>query len=204
MTINVDPHCIKHHKRKSETTMAMAKQGMSCGFCGCASREAFSEQQCRSMTKAQLHQQAKFVRISEFQGTVFSNVLAQGKKKFKFQRITQPAVQATLAKDRPVATESGNAGAVLEKFQLPKGQAAASPPSTPVTAKKPPWLRQRAPQGEKYEDLKDSLRSLKLNTVSSKLLRSCKLVQHLMQRFYLRALGRKFVAMFILHAPMKG
>jgi hypothetical protein len=144
---------------------------MSCGFCGCASRGAYSEQQCRSMTKAQLHQQPKFVRVSDFQGIAISNVLVQGKKQPKFRSIAQPGVQATLAKDRPVATESGNAGAVLEQFQLPKGQAAASPPSTPVTAKKPPWLRQRAPQGEKYEDLKDSLRSLKLNTVSSKLFR---------------------------------
>ena len=31
--------------------------------------------------------------------------------------------------------------------------------------KKPEWLRQRAPQGEKYQDVKDSLSRLKLNTV---------------------------------------
>lgn len=30
---------------------------------------------------------------------------------------------------------------------------------------KPPWLRQRAPQGDRYEFLSDSLRDLKLNTV---------------------------------------
>lgn len=33
------------------------------------------------------------------------------------------------------------------------------------TVKKPGWLRQRAPQGERYAELKDSLRDLKLNTV---------------------------------------
>eukprot|EP00271_Cylindrocystis_brebissonii_P020462 TRINITY_DN6790_c0_g1_i1.p1 TRINITY_DN6790_c0_g1~~TRINITY_DN6790_c0_g1_i1.p1 ORF type:complete len:449 (+),score=63.11 TRINITY_DN6790_c0_g1_i1:281-1627(+) len=33
------------------------------------------------------------------------------------------------------------------------------------TVKKPPWLRQRAPQGERYEELKESLQMLKLNTV---------------------------------------
>ncbi|KAK4279520.1 hypothetical protein QN277_011292 [Acacia crassicarpa] len=31
--------------------------------------------------------------------------------------------------------------------------------------KKPPWLRQRAPQGEQYEEIKNSLSHLKLNTV---------------------------------------
>ncbi|XP_021886936.1 lipoyl synthase, chloroplastic-like isoform X2 [Carica papaya] len=31
--------------------------------------------------------------------------------------------------------------------------------------KKPHWLRQRAPQGEKFQEVKDSLSSLKLNTV---------------------------------------
>eukprot|EP00958_Prasinococcus_capsulatus_P006706 scaffold625_cov420-Prasinococcus_capsulatus_cf.AAC.59 len=35
----------------------------------------------------------------------------------------------------------------------------------PETHRKPPWLRQRAPQGERYDYLKDNLRSLKLNTV---------------------------------------
>ena len=30
---------------------------------------------------------------------------------------------------------------------------------------KPPWLRQRAPQGERFEYLQSSLRDLKLNTV---------------------------------------
>jgi len=38
-------------------------------------------------------------------------------------------------------------------------------PPTPTDATKPPWLRQRAPQGERYEYLTDSLRSLKLATV---------------------------------------
>ncbi|KAH9319691.1 hypothetical protein KI387_021460 [Taxus chinensis] len=33
------------------------------------------------------------------------------------------------------------------------------------TVKKPEWLRQRAPQGERYQELKNSLSSLKLNTV---------------------------------------
>eukprot|EP00245_Coleochaete_scutata_P003283 TRINITY_DN14797_c0_g2_i1.p1 TRINITY_DN14797_c0_g2~~TRINITY_DN14797_c0_g2_i1.p1 ORF type:complete len:398 (-),score=70.43 TRINITY_DN14797_c0_g2_i1:375-1568(-) len=33
------------------------------------------------------------------------------------------------------------------------------------TVKKPSWLRQRAPQGERYEELKESLRSLELHTV---------------------------------------
>ena len=32
-------------------------------------------------------------------------------------------------------------------------------------ASKPGWLRQRAPQGERYDYLSDSLRSLKLHTV---------------------------------------
>ena len=32
-------------------------------------------------------------------------------------------------------------------------------------ANKPGWLRQRAPQGERYDYLSGSLRSLKLNTV---------------------------------------
>jgi hypothetical protein len=31
--------------------------------------------------------------------------------------------------------------------------------------KKPAWLRQRAPQGERYSEMKESLTSLKLNTV---------------------------------------
>ncbi|KAI8011997.1 hypothetical protein LOK49_LG06G01021 [Camellia lanceoleosa] len=31
--------------------------------------------------------------------------------------------------------------------------------------KKPEWLRHRAPQGEKFEEVKDSLSHLKLNTV---------------------------------------
>ncbi len=31
--------------------------------------------------------------------------------------------------------------------------------------KKPDWLRQRAPQGERYDEVKDSLSRLKLNTV---------------------------------------
>lgn len=31
--------------------------------------------------------------------------------------------------------------------------------------KKPEWLRQRAPAGERYEKLKDSLKELKLHTV---------------------------------------
>lgn len=31
--------------------------------------------------------------------------------------------------------------------------------------KKPEWLRQKAPQGEKYEEVKESLSRLKLNTV---------------------------------------
>lgn len=33
------------------------------------------------------------------------------------------------------------------------------------SVKKPAWLRQRAPQGEKLAKLKDSITSLKLNTV---------------------------------------
>ncbi|CAM6127035.1 unnamed protein product [Calypogeia fissa] len=33
------------------------------------------------------------------------------------------------------------------------------------TVKKPAWLRQRAPQGERYTEMKESLSSLKLNTV---------------------------------------
>ena len=33
------------------------------------------------------------------------------------------------------------------------------------TVKKPGWLRQRAPQGEKFQEVKDSLSRLKLNTV---------------------------------------
>ncbi|KAM0001813.1 putative lipoyl synthase [Helianthus debilis subsp. tardiflorus] len=33
------------------------------------------------------------------------------------------------------------------------------------TVKKPGWLRQKAPQGEKYQEVKDSLSRLKLNTV---------------------------------------
>lgn len=33
------------------------------------------------------------------------------------------------------------------------------------TVKKPSWLRQRAPQGERFQELKDSLTTLKLNTV---------------------------------------
>lgn len=33
------------------------------------------------------------------------------------------------------------------------------------TVKKPPWLRQRAPQGERYSEMKESLSTLKLNTV---------------------------------------
>lgn len=33
------------------------------------------------------------------------------------------------------------------------------------SAKKPPWLRQRAPQGEKYKELFGQMRELKLATV---------------------------------------
>lgn len=32
-------------------------------------------------------------------------------------------------------------------------------------AKKPEWLRQKAPQGQKFQEVKESLSSLKLNTV---------------------------------------
>ena len=39
------------------------------------------------------------------------------------------------------------------------------PSAQDVKTKKPSWLRQRAPQGERYEELKDSLRDLKLVTV---------------------------------------
>ena len=42
--------------------------------------------------------------------------------------------------------------------------AGPSPEHLPL-ANKPSWLRQRAPQGERYEYLSDSLRSLKLHTV---------------------------------------
>lgn len=39
------------------------------------------------------------------------------------------------------------------------------PPQNAADKRKPPWLRQRAPQGERYEYLSDSLRSLNLVTV---------------------------------------
>ena len=32
-------------------------------------------------------------------------------------------------------------------------------------AKKPEWLRQKAPQGERFQEIKESLSHLKLNTV---------------------------------------
>lgn len=46
-----------------------------------------------------------------------------------------------------------------------RGGASAYSPPLPTDSKKPSWLRQRAPQGERYEYLSESLRSLKLNTV---------------------------------------
>ena len=41
----------------------------------------------------------------------------------------------------------------------------ASIPGLPPGLKKPPWLRQRAPGGERFTYLNDSLKDLKLNTV---------------------------------------
>lgn len=57
-------------------------------------------------------------------------------------------------------------------FESPAAVAAGSYPGgmgphtgRDPTAKKPEWLRQRAPQGEKYKMLQESLSELKLNTV---------------------------------------
>mmetsp|Transcript_5311 Transcript_5311/g.17642 ORF Transcript_5311/g.17642 Transcript_5311/m.17642 type:complete len:349 (-) Transcript_5311:169-1215(-) len=57
--------------------------------------------------------------------------------------------------------EGGDAFAELVKLNGGGRPAVAAEPGM----KKPPWLRQRAPQGERYEFLKDTVKDLKLNTV---------------------------------------
>eukprot|EP00897_Mesotaenium_endlicherianum_P001549 jgi/Mesen1/1421/ME001303S00467 len=61
---------------------------------------------------------------------------------------------------QPSPTSVGTA-TVSNPYPGPSGPFTGRDP----TVKKPSWLRQRAPQGERYEELKDSLRTLKLNTV---------------------------------------
>eukprot|EP00850_Spirogloea_muscicola_P006965 SM000034S12719 [mRNA] locus=s34:354306:357076:- [translate_table: standard] len=59
---------------------------------------------------------------------------------------------------RPAVETAGGRDAPTVKVPLRAGGA-------PGAAKKPPWLRQRAPRGERYQELKESLRDLNLNTV---------------------------------------
>eukprot|EP00850_Spirogloea_muscicola_P005202 SM000023S07658 [mRNA] locus=s23:741241:743851:+ [translate_table: standard] len=59
----------------------------------------------------------------------------------------RPAVETAGGRDAPAVTAPLRAG------------------GAPGAAKKPAWLRQRAPQGDRYQELKESLRDLNLNTV---------------------------------------
>ena len=71
--------------------------------------------------------------------------------------------------DSLMATDAFSALVALSSKKAPAGVAggAAQPPPLAAAAapRKPAWLRQRAPQGERYSFLKESLRSLNLHTV---------------------------------------
>jgi lipoic acid synthetase len=56
------------------------------------------------------------------------------------------------------------AAAAQQKQQLASSMLGPSLGSLPNSSK-PPWLRQRAPQGEKYSELFEQMRGLKLATV---------------------------------------
>lgn len=82
---------------------------------------------------------------------------------------TTSATDGGLSVSAPEASEVGSSGEILT------GNSAKSTPPYPggmgpytgrdPNVKKPAWLRQKAPQGERYMELKESLSTLKLNTV---------------------------------------
>ena len=69
-----------------------------------------------------------------------------------------PSPQLVHTDATSIATSSSDQGTL-------KSNPYPGPSAEDVKTKKPSWLRQRAPQGERYEELKDSLRELKLVTV---------------------------------------
>lgn len=82
---------------------------------------------------------------------------------------TTSTTDGGLSVSAPEASEVGSSGEILT------GNSAKSTPPYPggmgpytgrdLNVKKPAWLRQKAPQGERYMELKESLSTLKLNTV---------------------------------------
>uniref|UniRef100_A0A7S1SYU7 Lipoyl synthase, mitochondrial n=1 Tax=Tetraselmis chuii TaxID=63592 RepID=A0A7S1SYU7_9CHLO len=74
-----------------------------------------------------------------------------------------PATDSLTAEEEDLLKQ-GDAFASLVKMAVEKDPTLANvaPTSSP---RKPPWLRQRAPQGERFEYLKDQLSGLKLATV---------------------------------------
>jgi lipoyl synthase len=76
-------------------------------------------------------------------------------------------VAAAVAVDPSLAaTAAQNAAAALcGAPPTTRSSEATSTPNFPSALKKPPWLRQKAPQGQKYEGLVDQMRDLKLATV---------------------------------------
>lgn len=103
---------------------------------------------------------------------------AGGRRRGSALHVSTPPQQAKLTAEGVVEVSTQEAEAELHRLQgtdafaelvaiSSKGNApsAKAAVGAPEGLRKPPWLRQRAPQGERYEYLKDSLRTLKLNTV---------------------------------------
>lgn len=92
-------------------------------------------------------------------------------------RVSRPeiATASTLGTTSKTADGGLSASEMSSPGDLLTGKSAKSTPPYPggmgpytgrdPTVKKPAWLRQKAPQGERFAELKESLSTLKLNTV---------------------------------------
>lgn len=123
------------------------------------------------MAAAALSSSSRFTSLSCFQRS--QQVPASQSAAGYIVRVSAQSVdtsEASVSPDSP-STSSSPAPSPSSLFEPSAKRGTAYPGGLgPYTGrdpnvKKPSWLRQRAPQGERYSELKESLSSLKLNTV---------------------------------------